>query len=665
MKKDLDIIYNLEYLVIVPKMTKDLYENIHETFENTILIDNNVEDLNFIIDFINKNNFRQLIFVDFQEEYTQIINGLNNSHEIKFIYTGSLGALSDPFKFYIFNGLYKFYSGKIASSIGFIDEAFYQTLKNKGENVFKIQLEITRIEKQKTVKSQVGLLNNEGDAKHSFYNELSALRLSNKYYANVYNPNKVTKKFLKLFDIKHVFSKNIDDLISRNEVNLYINFTNNDINYFIKSMDLNIPCILGNNEFLNEYPKLQKYLMVKSDDNIDEISKKIEEVINNKDEIIKEYEKFRKKYSKEVVELKNKFIGKEILRETKKEYEKLISIIVPVYNVEKFLEKSLNSILDAVIKDCEILIINDGSTDNSENVINKYVKKYPDLIRYIKQENHGLGNVRNVALKEAKGKYIASIDSDDTIDPYFFRDCKEYIDRDIDIIIYDFETITNDERYQTPALDPIFKNENRYEGILYTTIMPSTCNKIIKKSLYEKLNIKYIEDKYEDLSTNPFVLFEAKTLKYFPRGYYEYYIRENSIMRSSAGYSMIDIIKVVNDRLIKYKNSISVEESKFKYYTFSWRIEQFIMNQLYDMDELELKKYTKYIYENVYEILVEVFDSNYYKSMLNKLNNLELANFIKERNEAFKNKKIEQFVKDKKKNNNIYKLTPATVLYGD
>ena len=89
------------------------------------------------------------------------------------------------------------------------------------------------------------------------------------------------------------------------------------------------------------------------------------------------------------------------------------------------------------------------------------------------------------------------------------------------------------------------------------------------------------------------------------------------------------------------------------------------MNQLYDMDESELKKYTKYIYENVYEILVEVFDSNYYKSMLNKLNNLELANFIKERNEAFKNKKIEQFVKDKKKNNNIYKLTPAMVLYGD
>ena len=99
--------------------------------------------------------------------------------------------------------------------------------------------------------------------------------------------------------------------------------------------------------------------------------------------------------------------------------------------------------------------------------------------------------------------------------------------------------------------------------------MPSTCNKIVKKSLYEKLNIKYIEDKYEDLSTNPFVLFEAKTLKYFPKGYYEYYIRENSIMRSSAGYSMIDIIKIVNDRLNKYKESISVEEEKFKYYTFS------------------------------------------------------------------------------------------------
>lgn len=665
MEKNLDIIYNLEYLVIVPKMTKDLYEGINNTFGNSILINNNVEDLNFIINFINKNNFRQLVFIDFQEEYTQIINGLNSNHEIKFIYTGSLASLSDPFRLYTFNGVHKFYENKIASSIGFVDDAFYITLKNKGENVFKIELETNRLEKKQIIKSQIGLLNNEGDAKHSFYNELSAIKLSNKYVANVYKPNKITKKFIDLFNIKNIVSNDIDNLISTNEVNLYINFTNNDISFFLKSMDLGIPCILGNNDFLNDYPKLKDYLMVKSDDNIDEISTKIDEVIKNKNNIFKEYEIYRKKYSKKVIELKNKFIGKNNNEYKEKNYEKLISIIVPVYNVEKYLENSLNSILDAVVKDCEILIINDGSTDNSEDIITKFVKKYPKIIRYIKQENHGLGNVRNVALKEAKGKYIASIDSDDTIDPYFFRDCIDYLKKDIDIVIYDFETITNNEKYQTPAIDPIFKNENRYEGILYTTIMPSTCNKIVKKSLYEKLNIKYIEDKYEDLSTNPFVLFEAKTLKYFPKGYYEYYIRENSIMRSSAGYSMIDIIKIVNDRLNKYKESISVEEEKFKYYTFSWRIEQFVMNQLYDMNDEELKKYIKYIYDNVYEILINIFEDNYYNSMLNKLNNEELVRFIKERNESFKNKDLEKFIRNKVKCNNIYKLTPAMVLYGD
>ena len=136
-------------------------------------------------------------------------------------------------------------------------------------------------------------------------------------------------------------------------------------------------------------------------------------------------------------------------------------------------------------------------------------------------------------------------------------------------------------------------------------------------------------------------------------------------MRSSAGYSMIDIIKIVNDRLNKYKESISVEEEKFKYYTFSWRIEQFVMNQLYDMNDEELKKYIKYIYDNVYEILINIFEDNYYNSMLNKLNNEELVRFIKERNESFKNKDLEKFIRNKVKCNNIYKLTPAMVLYGD
>ena len=83
------------------------------------------------------------------------------------------------------------------------------------------------------------------------------------------------------------------------------------------------------------------------------------------------------------------------------------------------------------------------------------------------------------------------------------------------------------------------------------------------------------------------------------------------------------------------------------------------------MNDEELKKYIKYIYDNVYEILINIFEDNYYNSMLNKLNNEELVRFIKERNESFKNKDLEKFIRNKVKCNNIYKLTPAMVLYGD
>ena len=92
-----------------------------------------------------------------------------------------------------------------------------------------------------------------------------------------------------------------------------------------------------------------------------------------------------------------------------------VSVIIPVYNVENYVAKCIDSVLSFKHKDIEILIVNDGSTDGSEEVCMQYVKKYPDLVRYIKQENHGLGNVRNVILKNAKGKYIASIDF------YFFK----------------------------------------------------------------------------------------------------------------------------------------------------------------------------------------------------------------------------------------------------
>ena len=193
--------------------------------------------------------------------------------------------------------------------------------------------------------------------------------------------------------------------------------------------------------------------------------------------------------------------------------------------------------------------------------------------------------------------------------------------------------------------------------------MPSTCNKIIKRSLFEELNLKYIEDRFEDLSANPFVLLKAKTIKYINKSYYEYYIRSDSIMRSAAGYSMIDVIKLVDERIKKYKQYINVDLDEFKYYTYSWRIEEYILNQLYTIQEKELSEFIEYINDNLKSIILNIFENGKYNEMLETLEEKD-RNYIVERNKAFKDNKLEKFIKQARKNNNYFKITPVIIYYG-
>ena len=662
-----NIIYNKKYLIIISKMSENLYEAFNYTFGNTIVMDNNIDNITRIKDFINNSNFKTLVFVDYQVENEEVINNLIKKHEIKLVYTKALGALSDEFLKYTFNNLYNLYDNGTATEIAFLDKGLYETFKHKGENVKYIKLDIERNKNASRDydKNVVGLLNNEHNPRHSFYNELSAVKLSNKFLAKLPKISKTAKNFLKLFNIDHVVVKN-SELINNNEINLYVNFTDNDDTVFLKSMDANVPCIMGNTELLDNYKKLKDYLVMDSDDDIDEIKDRMNLVSKNREAILKDYEKFREDYSKESAKLANEFLGTIKKEQEDKKYEKLLSVIVPVYNTEKYIANTLDSIIDAAIDNMEIIVINDGSKDDSEKIIKEYVKDFPELIRYIKQDNHGLGNVRNVGLKEAKGKYIASIDSDDTININFFADAVEYLENNIDVVIYDWQSITNDDTYPTQAIDWVFnKNEySKYEGLLYTTIMPSACNKIVKRSLYDELNIKYIEDKFEDLSTTPFILLRAESIKYINKPYYEYYIRSNSIMRTTPGYSMIDVLKLVEERLNKYKEYLNVNIDDFKYYTYSWRIEELIINQLYTIDEKEISNVTEYINKNLKETLLDIFNNPKYKRLLNDLKD-EDKKYIEERNKAFEENKLDKYIKKARKDNNYFKLTPSIIYYGD
>ena len=98
-----------------------------------------------------------------------------------------------------------------------------------------------------------------------------------------------------------------------------------------------------------------------------------------------------------------------------------VSIIIPVYNVEKYIEKCLESLVNQTLEDIELIIVNDGSTDNSENIILQYKEKYPNKIKYYTKQNGGLSDARNFGMPFATGKYVAFLDSDDYVETNMYE----------------------------------------------------------------------------------------------------------------------------------------------------------------------------------------------------------------------------------------------------
>ena len=95
---------------------------------------------------------------------------------------------------------------------------------------------------------------------------------------------------------------------------------------------------------------------------------------------------------------------------------KKVSVIVPVYNVEKYLERCLNSLVNQTLQDIQIIVVNDGSPDNSQEIIDRFEKEYPDKLKGYIKENGGLSDARNYGMQFVEGEYVAFVDSDDYVD---------------------------------------------------------------------------------------------------------------------------------------------------------------------------------------------------------------------------------------------------------
>ena len=258
-----------------------------------------------------------------------------------------------------------------------------------------------------------------------------------------------------------------------------------------------------------------------------------------------------------------------------------ISVIVPVYNTEKYIEKCLQSILSQTMNDIEIIVVNDGSTDNSENVI-KQIEKNNNTkiqIKYFKKENGGLSDARNYGVKKATGKYISFIDSDDYIDKNLYKNLEEYINKDIDVIKFKMETV--DENYKTieKLNGPVFETTTGEKAFEYMciedTFLDVACIYLYKREFFIKNNFKYMLNTYhEDFGLTPLIIIQAKTIvstKYF--GYY-YLQRENSITsvenKEKEEKKAYDVLKHYDNAMEKIsKMQISNSSKKLirRYYT--------------------------------------------------------------------------------------------------
>ena len=211
----------------------------------------------------------------------------------------------------------------------------------------------------------------------------------------------------------------------------------------------------------------------------------------------------------------------------------MLSVIVPVYNVEKYLGANLDSLLNQTYENIEIIAVNDGSKDSSFDILKNYQKKYPNKLKIINQANGGISNARNNGLKEAKGDYITFVDSDDFVDRDMCRKMLEKAQEEAsDIVICDvyyYWGEGNSKNYIMPGLTNKFKVDDIHNRALLSSL--GVWNKIYSKKFFDSANILFCEGTlYEDIEVITYLLAKAKKISYINEACLFYRQRENSIM---------------------------------------------------------------------------------------------------------------------------------------
>ncbi len=236
---------------------------------------------------------------------------------------------------------------------------------------------------------------------------------------------------------------------------------------------------------------------------------------------------------------------------------KKVSIIVPFYNVEEYIERSIKSLVEQSLEDIEIILVNDGSKDGSEEIAKEYKRKYPDKIVYLEKENGGLSDARNYALPYATGEYIAFLDSDDYVEEEMYEEMYVTAKMDkADIVECDYLWEYPEETIESKGR----AYKDRKDMLLNARVV--AWNKLIKKELLEKTRIKFpVGLRYEDVEFFYKLVPYINSISIVKKPFIHYVQRENSISNTQTAKTA-EIIKVLDNVLEFYKEKNIYEKYK-------------------------------------------------------------------------------------------------------
>lgn len=292
----------------------------------------------------------------------------------------------------------------------------------------------------------------------------------------------------------------------------------------------------------------------------------------------------------------------------------LISVIIPIYNVEHYLVDCLNSIVNQTYNNLEIILVNDGSPDNCGAICDQYAIK-DQRIRVIHKENGGLSDARNVGLDMCIGDYISFVDSDDVIHPNFYDTLlKVILDYKVDIAfcsINQFEESFSFPRYISNSCDIIVWDRKEFRNSIfdfsYYPEIVTACSKLYKRNYFEKLRFERGRI-YEDTIILHHIVELTHKCVYIKQPLYYYRYNRESITKTSSGAEkkLEDALYALKQRVEFYKQlGMNQFVKKSEEQIALHKIDKYLNNQ-YVLGFLEKIKFLKFIFGSNFKFKTRV-----------------------------------------------------------